>query len=714
MKKNLNEIRKNKISWTTVIGVVISLVLMIATFRLLIINVDNEILDANIASMEELALHDKKSIQNSIELRWDTMEGASVRMTARKWNSISELQVALKELLNNVPSVDKIIMLDDDGTEYSSNGVVRSNSYIKEICDSKTERFITRINTTSFFRENRQEMLFEAIPIDFNVDGHHMQWMICEFPIDMLESELKITSYNENGFSSVIDDEGNYIINISRSHNFGTYDNFFTDMTDAEIDGYDSFEDFHASIDEKAQSAVYELDGREYIIVVTNMDFSGWHFVTIVPTEVFQTQTNSILLIFLTLLGVISVCAFSIVYITLRQRSARDRLRIAKAENKSKTEFLFNMSHDIRTPMNAILGYTDIGLRHVDDVEQAKANFKKIKTAGGHLLNLINDILEMSRIEAGKVELTNAPVDIKSAINGVVQMNQSLATAKSIEFITDTNNIKNFFVYADELHINEIIINLISNAIKYTPTGGKIKYTAEQISDVTNGIARYRFEIADNGIGMSDEFQKHLFEAFSREESSGVSKIEGAGLGLSIVKRIVDLAKGTIEVKSKLGEGSVFTVELPFKVMTDEEITEFKNAQNAAKEIPADEKFFGKKVLLVEDNEMNREIATEILTDAGLIVETAEDGEIAVEKVAENGIEFYDFILMDIQMPVMNGYEATRAIRSLQDGNRIPIIALSANAFEEDKQASVNAGMNDHVAKPINIQELFSALAKFV
>ena len=398
----------------------------------------------------------------------------------------------------------------------------------------------------------------------------------------------------------------------------------------------------------------------------------------------------------------------------LEEQKAFERAVRAEAASQSKTEFLFNMSHDIRTPMNAILGYTDIGLRHKGDADKTAESLIKIKTAGEHLLNLINDILEMSRIEAGKLTLTNSPMNMCKSINGLVMMNQPLAAAKGIDFTADVNEIRNPYVYADELHINEVIINLISNAIKYTQDGGKVRYTARQLGETKDGIAVYQFEIADNGIGMSEEFQTHLFEAFSREESSSVSKIEGAGLGLSIVKRIVDMAGGTIHVSSKPGEGSTFTVELPLRVMTAEEIAAFEGANNTAKSIPSEEKFKGKRVLLVEDNEMNREIANDILSEAGFQVEEAEDGEIAVEAVAEKGIEYYDFILMDIQMPVMNGYEATKAIRALQDGDRIPIIALSANAFEEDKKASIEAGMNDHVAKPIDVKKLFAAMARFM
>ena len=700
-----------------IIIIIIGVLLMAVAFRLLVSAVNRQILQTNIQSMEELALHDQNSIKNSIELRWNTMEGAAVRMQARAWQTEEELLLAMKDLLNNIPSVDKIVLLDADGTEFTSSGLVREDSYLADICSAYTERFIARVNSVSYFRENRQEMLFEAIPVDFEVCGHRMCWMICEFPISLLEAELKIDSYSGEGFSSVIDEEGNYIINVSRAHSFGTYDNFFTSMADAEFEGYESAEALREATTTTttgATSVVYIKDGQENIMVITTIDYAGWYFITTVPTSVFSAQANALLRIFLLLLAAIAVIAVVIVYVFFRRRQEREKLRLAEASSKSKTEFLFNMSHDIRTPMNAILGYTDIGLRHRDDAERTTESLKKIKIAGGHLLNLINDILEMSRIEAGKLTLTNAPMDMRAAINSVVLMNRSLATAKSIELTAVTDDIADPYVCADELHLNEVIINLLSNAVKYTPEGGKVNYTACQLEAPKNGVAVYRFEIADNGIGMSEEFQTHLFEAFSREQSYGVSKIEGAGLGLSIVKRIVDLAGGAIRVKSKPGEGSIFTVELPLRVLTEDEIAAFRSAGEEHIALPDAERFAGRRALLVEDNDMNREIASEILTEAGLTVETAEDGELAVAAVAEKGIEYFDFILMDIQMPVMNGYEATRAIRALQDGERVPIIALSANAFEEDKKASLAAGMNDHVAKPIDVKALFAVLARFI
>lgn len=365
-----------------------------------------------------------------------------------------------------------------------------------------------------------------------------------------------------------------------------------------------------------------------------------------------------------------------------QQDLLEEALVAADAANNAKTRFLFNMSHDIRTPMNAILGYTDIALNHIDENSRVIDSLRKIKTSGGHLLSLINDILEMSRIEAGRMEIVNIPVIVYEATESIVNMSQALATAKDITFSTEIGNLPNPYIYSDELHTNQIIINLISNAIKYTSPGGTVDYRVEQTSNPIDSIAYYRITVKDNGIGMSEEFQKHLFESFSREETASVSKQEGAGLGLAIVKKIVDLTGGTISVRSKQGEGSVITVELPLKVMDDAAVEAFEVSRHTDGKVSKDISLGGKKILLVEDNEMNREIATEILSDTGLVVETAEDGALAVRKFAEKGALYYDFILMDIQMPVMNGYEATAEIRKLPGGGSVPIIALSANAFK--------------------------------
>ena len=394
----------------------------------------------------------------------------------------------------------------------------------------------------------------------------------------------------------------------------------------------------------------------------------------------------------------------------LEQGRLHERIAYEVASSKAKTDFLFNMSHDIRTPMNAILGYAEIAIKHNDDKDKVDDSLEKIRLAGGHLLDLINDILEMSRIESNRLEISDEPSDIRKLIESVEQMSSSLAISKSIDFTTEIGDIANPYVYIDELHANEVLINLTSNAVKYTQSGGKVLFRVNQISPVVDGKTVFRFDVEDNGIGMSEEFQQHLFEAFSRERTSTVSKQQGVGLGLSITKKIVDMAGGTISVNSKENEGSIFSVEVPIRVMDAEAIRKYEEDNKVIDVSDKEYSLEHEKVLLVEDNEMNREIATDILEDAGLVVDSVADGELAVKAVMKNGIDYYDFILMDIQMPVMDGYEATKAIRSLNDGEKATIIALSANAFEEDIQKSLSVGMNAHVAKPIDVNILLDTM----
>ena len=391
----------------------------------------------------------------------------------------------------------------------------------------------------------------------------------------------------------------------------------------------------------------------------------------------------------------------------------REMASLEKAElaNKAKSAFLFNMSHDIRTPLNAMIGFTDMAVKNIDDKAKALDCLSKSKLSSEHLLSLINDVLDMSRIESGKVELDLNPVNLDENGDDIVSMLTSLAEKKNVRFEFVRHDVKNRYVYVDFLRMNQVIINVVSNAVKYTPSGGSVLVDVSEIPSDREGYGVYQFIIQDTGIGMSPEYLHHLFDEFSRERTSTVSKQQGTGLGLAITKRIVDMMEGSIDVESKVGEGSKFTIRIPMRIQENPEAVEQVRFVHSERKIVS---FEGFKVLVVEDNELNLEISKDVLESAGIVVDSAEDGSVAVERLKEVGADYYDCILMDIQMPVMDGFEATRIIRKMFPDKRIPIIALSANAFDEDRSKSVDAGMDGHLAKPIVIAQLEDALKKFL
>lgn len=382
----------------------------------------------------------------------------------------------------------------------------------------------------------------------------------------------------------------------------------------------------------------------------------------------------------------------------------------AESANRAKSTFLFNMSHDIRTPMNAIIGYADLASRHSDDPAKLKKYMENIQVCGQNLLMLLNNVLDLARIENDKTEMEYSVSDIEKDFRNCLAMFRNQADSKG-QTLTVTTQLPYPYIYADIPHLTEVCTNLVSNAVKYTGAGGTIRCGVTQKPGEKEGWCDTVVTVADNGIGMSQEFQKHIFEPFERERTSTVSKVEGSGIGMGIVKKLVGLMGGTVEVESKIGVGSTFTVTIPCRIASEDEI-------QAKREInPSDQKCLcGTRILLTEDNDLNAEIATELLQEEGCTVDRAKDGVECVDMLEKAANGTYQLILMDVQMPVMNGYDATKKIRRMDDPQKanIPIVAMTANAFSEDKQVALDAGMNDHIAKPINMSVLVPTLRKYL
>ena len=396
-----------------------------------------------------------------------------------------------------------------------------------------------------------------------------------------------------------------------------------------------------------------------------------------------------------------------------QELNAKLQIAVEKAEsaNRAKSTFLFNMSHDIRTPMNAIIGYADLASRHLDDPAKLEKYMENIQVCGQNLLVLLNNVLDLARIENDKTEIEYSVSDVEKDFRNCIAMFQNQADGKG-QMLTVTTHLLHPYVYVDVPHLTEICTNLVSNAVKYTGDGGAIRCDITQKPGEKEGWCDTVVTVADNGIGMSQEFLKHIFEPFERERTSTVSKVEGSGIGMGIVKKLVGLMGGTVEVESRIGVGSTFTVTLPCRIASQEE-TQAAKRETA----PLDEKSLcGVKILLTEDNDLNAEIATELLQEEGCAVDRAKDGVECVDLLEKAADGTYQVILMDIQMPVMNGYDAAKKIRRMDDPKKadIPIIAMTANAFSEDRQAALDAGMNDHVAKPINMNVLVPTIRKYL
>ncbi|MDE6659796.1 MAG: transporter substrate-binding domain-containing protein [Eubacterium sp.] len=391
-----------------------------------------------------------------------------------------------------------------------------------------------------------------------------------------------------------------------------------------------------------------------------------------------------------------------------RGRMKEKVLVAAQQANRAKTTFLNSVSHDIRTPMNAIIGFTTLAINHIESKETVHNYLDKIMTASNHLLNLINDVLDMSRIESGKVSIKEEEVSIHDLVQDLNTIVQSDIQAKQFDFSVDEKNITNEMIMCDKLRLNQVLLNLLSNAMKYTNAGGTIRFNIIQTASDANGYASYEFRIKDTGIGMSEEFLKHLFEPFEREQTSTVSGIQGTGLGLSITKTIIELMNGTVDVKSEVGKGTEFIVSFRFKSV--EQVEKIESENDTAEE--TQETLEGKRILLVEDNLINQEIAKGILEDTGLIIDAVDDGTKAVETMQNVEAGTYELILMDIQMPIMDGYEATRQIRALEDPikSTVPIVAMTANVFSDDEQKAIDVGMNGHITKPIDVVKLMDTL----
>ena len=602
----------------------------------------------------------------------------------------------------------------DDGSFYSSDGHTGWFGHDSSI--SLTQNAPARqtgiVNLPYESAENTYFLLLERLDDPFEIPGcGPIAYVALAIDVSSLQ-DLSAHGFGESCHTFFVTDTGRKLYQSSESHTFiEGYNILETVESSAEVIGGGTMGDLLASFD-SGDTTAFEINYRDeaWFVSFQTVAESQHHLVIFAPTDLIGNNAavlSQVSLWFLVFICVLLGLLFVVFIFSVRTmlRALGREARAADAASRAKSEFLSYMSHDIRTPINGIMGMTSIAMRNEGDQAKMMDCLRKIDEASKHLLSLVNDVLDLSRIEQGRTAIAEEPVSLPALLEECASIVEGQLSTRNLNFTRDFSGISHPNVLSDELHLRQILINVLGNAVKFTPDGGSVVFRAWQ-EQIGNNRVRTVLQVKDSGIGMEKAYLEHIWEPFSQSRQGHCGAYEGTGLGMAITKRFVDMMGGVIEVESELGRGSVFTVTLEMDV--DDSLHVNASAQTAESD-----SLGGMHVLLVEDKELNREIACEILERAGALVSCALNGQEALERFESSSAETFDVILMDVMMPVMNGLEATRAIRSSAhpDATSVPIIALTAHAFDEDVRKTAEAGMNSHISKPFDERHLINALA---
>lgn len=688
------------------------------------------------SQLEEMISQIRTNLDIGLETHWNLVTGIKSTVEGKYYEDEQKLTEAIGMLENEFRTElygCRVMLLDTMGTAHLVDGDMGIWDDIGHLADGE-ERHTFVSDTSNVYGTFLvfTQKLHQTITV--GEDKNRFTHLVLLKDIKTLKKYYTTESYGGNAATYIIKENGTLAYYDAQDDIVGVK-NIFKALGKAEYVQNRSFDEIMEHLSSEGVVATNILiDQTEYYYCLATLDTYDMTLMLLIPAEYVAASTmnmmNStirVVILIMTVMVILIVLAF--ISIIMVQRSSQmvkneqknnqelNRLRLAAEEamvaaesaNKAKSTFLSNMSHDIRTPMNAIIGFTNIGLKQ-NPTPELKNCLEKISNSSEHLLTLINDVLDISRIESGKIKFAPLPTDIRAVTDTVLNIIYGFLSNRNLEFCTNLEVPKTPYVLADAVRIREVLVNILGNAVKFTEDGGTIIFETSYHPGEDDGHILVRYRISDTGVGMSEEFVQHIFDEFSQEENSARTQYKGTGLGMAITKRYVDLMGGTILVDSKKNEGSTFTVEFPLELTEESKVKK--------QDIPAAKMdLAGVKILMAEDNELNAEIAMVQLEEVGIQVTRASDGKEAVKIFAENPPGTFDLILMDVMMPEMNGYEATEAIRSMHnrpDDSNIPIIAMTANAFVEDVQASIDAGMNGHIAKPIDIDEVLKAIARNV
>ncbi len=685
--------------------------------------------DMNTMYLREMTNLTQANFKSGLSMRYSGLKAVAESVNDEDMESLEAMERFITDAEQN-NDFEFMAFIDENGFYYSSDGkrpAASKLSFLAELLSGEDE--LISYNET-FSDDNMIVLGTQISPIHF--DGADIIAIIAGFTADSIGQHLFLRSADGQTNASIVTGDGSFIV----------YNTFFSDLPQgsnviskfkeyAEFDEGFSVEQMEDDFkNHNAGMVIFKAVGVHMCMYYSPIEGTDWYMLMEVPYEVVDEMTedlsrrlnrNAITMMASVMLMILII--FFIYFMNLRahskqleaaRESAEQAQKAAEQASLAKSEFLSRMSHEIRTPMNGIIGMTEIARQNTDNPGKVDDCLKKVSLSSKHLMLLINDVLDMSKIESGKIQLKNELFDLRLFLENIENIYSVQAEEKGIDFQISLFGRIDEFIGGDSLRLNQILTNLLSNAFKFTPKGGRIVLAVSELKHEEDRIL-LRFSVKDTGMGIKEENLEKIFEAFEQENAEISHKYGGTGLGLSIVRKFSELMGGSVTVRSEYGKGSEFEVSLPFTVTENSHMIEWKMDRSPDKRTVERKTydFKGRHILLAEDNELNREIAIELLgTVTGAMIDEAENGQKAVELFAESKLNYYDLILMDIQMPQMDGFEATRRIRAMErpDAASVPIFAMTANAFAEDEEKSRQAGMNAHLSKPLEISAVLAAM----
>lgn len=685
-------------------------------------------------AVDEISRHDVESIEGVLDDSYSRLESVAKRMEVYDVQTVAEAQEQLNLESASSKVFNAIYLLDADGTLYSSSYVrfdPESHSYDEMMRDGR-EHFVMLYDDANGKLETTKESLIYGIKLsNMHFAGHDFVAMLGRSDLSNIRDQLLIESFDNQGVSSVVNAQGYYIVSASPATDLSGRDNFYDMLNGGLIEDGVTVEDVRRNISDGESFVINctRSDGERLVLSFAPVAGTSWSFILAVPMRVFEQRFAPFITLtagMLVVVVIVLIVMMSVLYRFMKRSVS------ARAESAARAEFLSNMSHEIRTPLNGIIGLNHLMESNIDDSEAMKGYVSKLGKAAQYLLALVNDILDVSKLQAGKVVLAHEPFDLYNVMENVCEMQREPIDERGIDFDMQGNDLPYPYLIGDETRLSQVLMNILSNAVKFTPEGGSISFRASQQLVVATQEVNTVISISDTGCGMSPEFQRSIFDAFTQERNSNSDSQKGTGLGMAISFMLVQQMGGTLSVESELGKGSCFTVDVTLP-LDQSRLAELPHETSNATALPGG--MFGKdgdtpsekvapahddapakvvNLLVAEDNELNSDILVAILGKEGYNVELAVNGVEAVEAFEKSEEGFFDAILMDAQMPVMDGYEASRKIRGMKraDAKTVRIFACTASTFAEDRSRALDAGMDDFLAKPLDVPVMLKKLGK--